>query len=140
MSLHVFNVDLIGPTFAIQTDESLDYMQSLIMRLRERLGTLKESTRVSDPLRLSILLNITLMDELQRARERSFVGLPREAGALDQSEEGGFATIAARLIADLDRSLEVPNAVDARLGAPEVLPQRGPEGTVLVNDAPDRVK
>ena len=38
MSLHVFNVDLIGPTFTIQTDESLDYMQSLVMRLRERLG------------------------------------------------------------------------------------------------------
>jgi cell division protein ZapA (FtsZ GTPase activity inhibitor) len=85
MSLHVFNVDLVGPTFTIQTDESLDYMQSLIMRLRERLGSLKESTRVSDPLRLSILLNITLMDELQRARERSL-----ESGvALDSSEEEG---------------------------------------------------
>jgi cell division protein ZapA (FtsZ GTPase activity inhibitor) len=102
MSLHVFNVDLIGPTFSIQTDESLDYMQSLIMRLRERLASLKESTRVSDPLRLSILLNITLMDELQRARERSLEG----GVALDSSEVEEFASITARLIADLDRSLE----------------------------------
>ena len=118
MSLHVFNVDLVGPTFTIQTDESLDYMQSLIMRLRERLGSLKESTRVSAPLRLSILLNITLMDELQRARERSL-----ESGvALDSSEEEEFSAITARLIADLDRSLE-PSA-----------------GTVLVNDASDGVK
>jgi cell division protein ZapA (FtsZ GTPase activity inhibitor) len=118
MSLNVFNVDLIGPTFTIQTDESLDYMQSLVMRLRERLGSLKESTRVSDPLRLSILLNITLMDELQRARERSLEGgIP-----LDSSGEEEFASITARLIADLDRSLEAPTA------------------TVLVHDAPDRVK
>ena len=102
MSLHIFNVDLLGPSFAIQTDESLDYMQSLVLRLRERLATLKSSTRVSDPLRLAILLNITLMDELQRARERGGVG----EGQGGENEEVEFSAIAARLIADLDRSLE----------------------------------
>lgn len=100
MSLHVFNVDLLGPAFTIQTDESLDYMQSLVMRLRERVASLKASTRATDPLRLSILLNITLIDELQRARERSGA----EGGGPGGEEE--FAAIAARLIADLDRSLE----------------------------------
>lgn len=108
MSLHVFNVDLLGPAFAIQTDESLDYMQSLVMRLRERVASLKGSTRVADPLRLSVLLNITLMDELQRARERS-------GGGTGEGEDE-FAAIAARLIADLDRSLEDPkNGSEARL-------------------------
>jgi cell division protein ZapA (FtsZ GTPase activity inhibitor) len=102
MSLHVFNVDLLGPVFSIQTDESLDYMQSLVMRLRERIASLKESTRVSDPLRISILLNITLMDELQRARTRSV-----KEGSVPEDDET-FAEIAARLIADLDRSLETP--------------------------------
>jgi cell division protein ZapA (FtsZ GTPase activity inhibitor) len=99
MSLHIFNVDLIGPTFTIQTDESLDYMQSLVLRLREKLGALKESTKVSDPLRLSVLLNITLMDELLRAREKSLEG-----------GEEDFSAIASRLIADLDRSLEPPKS------------------------------
>lgn len=102
MALQHFNVDLIGPTFAIQTDESLDYMQSLVMRLRERLGALKGSTRVSDPLRLSVLLCITLMDELQRVRERADSGEPATVGG----EEEDFAAVAARLIADLDRTLE----------------------------------
>jgi cell division protein ZapA (FtsZ GTPase activity inhibitor) len=105
MSLQVFNVDLLGPPFAIQTDESLDYMQSLILRLRERMASLKGSTRVVDPLRLSILLNITLMDELQRAREGS-AGAAGEAWG--KSEEEEFAAITARLIADLDKSLEAP--------------------------------
>jgi cell division protein ZapA (FtsZ GTPase activity inhibitor) len=102
VSLQIFNVDLLGPTFAIQTDESLDYMQSLVLRLRERLSALKGSTRVVDPLRLSVLLNITLMDELQRARDRS--GEDGESPAPREEEE--LAAIAARLIADLDRSLE----------------------------------
>lgn len=106
MSLHVFNVDLIGPTFTIQTDESLDYMQSLVLRLRERLDSLKASTKVSDPLRLSVLLNITLMDELLRAREKSLEG----GVALDSNEAEDFSAIAARLIADLDKSLEPPHS------------------------------
>jgi hypothetical protein len=129
MSLHVFNVDLIGPTFTIQTDESLDYMQSLIMRLRERLAALKGSTRVSDPLRLSILLNITLMDELQRAREKSLEG----GVALDSSEEEEFSAITARLIADLDRSLETTKE-GVGPGPDE------PAGPVLVQDARNRIK
>jgi cell division protein ZapA len=106
MSLNVFNVDLIGPTFTIQTDESLDYMQSLVLRLRERLGALKDSTKVSDPLRLSVLLNITLMDELLRARDKSL-----DSGlAINSNHEEDFSAIAARLIADLDRSLESPKS------------------------------
>ena len=112
MSLQVFNVDLLGPAFAIQTDESLDYMQSLIMRLRERIASLKGSTRVADPLRLSVLLNITLMDELQRARDRA----NSEGIAPRASDEGEFAAIAARLIASLDRSLEThTEGVEPRL-------------------------
>jgi cell division protein ZapA (FtsZ GTPase activity inhibitor) len=108
MSLQIFNVDLLGPSFTIQTDESLDYMQSLVLRLRERVGSLKGSTRVSDPLRLSVLLNITLMDELQRAKERQLgaEGASPERAALDREEDAEFAAIAARLIADLDRSLD----------------------------------
>jgi cell division protein ZapA (FtsZ GTPase activity inhibitor) len=123
VSLNVFNVDLIGPTFTIQTDESLDYMQSLVMRLRERLSSLKESTRVSDPLRLSVLLNITLMDELQRAKERGLEGGIDVAPGPGDEE---FASIAARLIASLDRSLEAPAA--------------SASGAVLVPDAPDRIE
>jgi cell division protein ZapA len=117
VSLNVFNVDLIGPTFTIQTDESLDYMQSLVLRLKERLESLRQSTRVTDPLRLSVLLNITLMDELQRAREKSLEG----GVPIDACDEE-FSSIAARLIASLDKSLD------------------GGAGPGLAADAPDKVE
>lgn len=100
MSLNAFNVDLIGPTFAIHTDESLDYMQSLVNRLRDRLGTIKSSTKVADPLKLAILLAITLMDELVRERTKG------GEGKLDAVREEEFSAVAARLIADLDKSLD----------------------------------
>ncbi len=100
MSLNTFNVDLIGPTFAIHTDESLDYMQSLVARLRDRLGSIKASTKVSDPLKLTILLCVTLMDELVRERSRG------GEGKLEAVREEEFSALAARLIADLDKSLD----------------------------------
>ncbi|MGO8695099.1 MAG: cell division protein ZapA [Rectinemataceae bacterium] len=102
MSVQIVNIDLLGTTFSVQTDESLDYMQSLIARLRERLDALKSTTRVSDPLRLSILANITILDELVRERSRGRDGVDRpEAGAPDEE----LSRVAARLIAVIDRSL-----------------------------------
>jgi cell division protein ZapA (FtsZ GTPase activity inhibitor) len=98
--LNTFNVDLVGPTFAIHTDESLDYMQSLVARLRDRLGSIKSSTKVSDPLKLTILLSVTLMDELVRERARG------GEGKLETVREDELSAVAARLIASLDRSLE----------------------------------
>jgi len=100
VALNTFNVDLIGPTFAIHTDESLDYMQSLVSRLRDRIDAIKSSTKVSDPLKLTILLGITLMDELVRERSRG------GEGKLEAVREEELSAVAARLIADLDRSLD----------------------------------
>jgi len=98
--LNSFNVDLIGPAFAIHTDESLDYMQSLVSRLRDRISTIRSTTKVSDPLKLTILLGITLMDELVRERAKG------GEGKLEALREEELTAVAARLIANLDRSLD----------------------------------
>jgi cell division protein ZapA len=107
MSVQIVNIDLLGSSFTVQTDESLDYMESLVARLRERIDALKATTRVSDPLKLSILLNITLVDELTRERSRHSEA---EAGSAktDEAAEAELDRVAARLIADLDRSLGAP--------------------------------
>ena len=107
--MQIVNIDLFGTSFTVQTDESLDYMESLVARLRERIDGLKASTRVSDPLKLSILLNITLVDELLRERSRPQDGQAAEAGASTEGfAEAELGRVAARLIADLDRSLGEP--------------------------------
>ena len=102
MSVQIVNIDLLGTSFTVQTDESLDYMESLVLRLRERLDALKTATRVSDPLKLSILANLTILDELlrERSRDRSEA---QEIGESPQDEE--LTRVTARLIAVIDRSL-----------------------------------
>jgi len=111
MSVQIVNIELLGLSFAVQTDESAEYMEGLLGRLRERLDSLKASTHVQDPLKLSILASITFLDELARAKEgflprREDGQMPGTMRASQPVGEDEFSQVAARLIADLDRSLE----------------------------------
>lgn len=103
MSVQIVKIDLLGVSFTVQTDESIDYMESLIMRLRERFDALKASVRVADPLKLSILTNITLLDELLRERSRQGEG---GRGAPPGGADEELSRVAARLIAVIDQSLD----------------------------------
>lgn len=93
MAVNVVKVDLLGSSFSVQTDETREYIETLIGELSRRLESLRISTRVDDPLRLSILTNITLLDELARNREHA-----------GDAEEVG--RIAERLIGRIDQSLD----------------------------------
>jgi cell division protein ZapA (FtsZ GTPase activity inhibitor) len=119
MSVQIVNIDLLGTSFTVQTDESLDYMEGLIARLRERFASLSSQTRVADPLKLSILANITILDELLRERTlmtgddsmgRNGLKASAASGSLSgaSAPEEELARVTARLIADLDRSLDAP--------------------------------
>jgi cell division protein ZapA (FtsZ GTPase activity inhibitor) len=120
MSVQIVNIELLGVSFSVQTDESAEYIEGLVARLRERIDGLRASTRVQDPLKLSILAGVTILDELSRAKEGFGpmgagngpmragppAGGPQAGGPLPGEDE--FSRVAARLIADLDRSLEAP--------------------------------
>ena len=93
MAVNVVKVDLLGSSFSVQTDETREYIETLIGELSRRLDSLRASTRVDDPLRLSILANITLLDELVRNREHS--------GDADE-----VSRIAERLIGRIEQSLD----------------------------------
>jgi cell division protein ZapA (FtsZ GTPase activity inhibitor) len=120
MSVQIVNIELLGASFAVQTDESAEYIEGLVSALRARVDGLRASTRVQDPLKLSILASVTILDELSRVKE-GFGPLKAEGGAMRASRptegpegaplgEDELSRVAARLIADLDRSLETPEA------------------------------
>lgn len=74
MAVEVVEIDLLGSSFTVQTDESREYMAALVAELERRLHALRQTTQVADPLKLSILGSITILDELVRLRERSGEG------------------------------------------------------------------
>jgi len=96
MPIETVRVELLGASFAIQTDESVEYVQSLIEHLRSKIEAVKASSRVEDPLKAAILAGIFLVDEQRRDRQGASASQP----AIDLGE------FADRLIAKIDDSLE----------------------------------
>ena len=70
MPVQLVTIKVLGASFSIQTDESREYMEALLSELERRLESLSAATKVSDPLKLSILANITLLDELAALRKQ----------------------------------------------------------------------
>lgn len=71
MPVQLVTIKVLGASFSIQTDESREYMEALLSELERRLEALSSATKVSDPLKLSILANITFLDELTAMRKQS---------------------------------------------------------------------
>ncbi len=102
MAVQLVTIEVLGASFAVQTDETREYMETLLAELERRLDSLRTATRVADPLKLSILANITMLDELARLR--------RQVGANQASDELG--RLAERLIGRLDEELGAAEAAE----------------------------
>ncbi len=102
MPVQLVNIEILGASFSVQTDETREYMETLLGELERRLDALKAATRVADPLKLSILANITLLDELARARKEA-------QASVVQAE---FEKVAERLIVELGAALDGEDAAE----------------------------
>lgn len=87
----VVPVELLGITFSVRTDESPEYIQGLVTELRDRFSRLSAGAKVADPLKLAILSNLLILDEMRR-------GSGRKGGT-------GVEFEASSLLASLDRKL-----------------------------------
>ncbi len=96
MAVQTLKIELLGASFTIQTDESREYMEAILAHLRRRTEEVQRTTRVTDPLKTSILASVYIVDELFRERDR-------RGGRADDPEELGRA--ADRLIERLERKL-----------------------------------
>jgi len=99
MPIETVRVELLGASFVIQTDESREYVESLIAYLGSKIETVKTSSKVDDPLKASILAGIFLVDELYRERVDASIRSGLAAPDVD------VGAVADRLIAKIDDSL-----------------------------------
>lgn len=97
MDIETVRVELLGASFAIQTDESKEYVESLIGYLGSKLETVKASSKVDDPLKVALLAGLYLVDELYRER--------LDTGTGEKSRDLDLGAVADRLISRIDDSL-----------------------------------
>ncbi|PKL09221.1 MAG: cell division protein ZapA [Spirochaetae bacterium HGW-Spirochaetae-7] len=99
MAIETVRVELLGASFTIQTDESKEYVESLLAYLGSKIETVKASSKVDDPLKASILAGIFLVDELYRERVDASTHSSQAEPDVD------IGAVAERLITRIDETL-----------------------------------
>jgi cell division protein ZapA (FtsZ GTPase activity inhibitor) len=113
MAVETVRINVLGTSFVIQTDETEQYINSLLAYYQSRLDLVARDSRVSDPLKQSILASIYILDEL--FRERVEHSVHRD---LDSDMGNELSQIAQRLIARIDTTLRDAGNVSAGTDIP----------------------
>jgi cell division protein ZapA (FtsZ GTPase activity inhibitor) len=92
LSSQIVPIEILGVSFTIRTDESPDYIGGLVAELKERFSRVSSQMRIADPLKLALVNNLLLLDELRRGEDQ------KAATAKDFE--------ASTLLDDLDKRLD----------------------------------
>jgi len=78
-------IEILGVSFTIRTDEDEEYIQGLVSELKERLSKVSGQMKIVDPLKLSIITNLLVIDEMHQKsgqKEKAMVSKEYEAANL----------------------------------------------------------
>ncbi|ORC34215.1 hypothetical protein B4O97_12945 [Marispirochaeta aestuarii] len=89
-------IDILGTTLKVNTDEDPRYLSQLINYLHEKTHEVRSSTQLNDPLKISILTSLFLIDELYKER----------SGIEKAGENGDLSVLAEGMIKKLEESLD----------------------------------
>ena len=95
-------IDVLGTSFSAQADEDDEYLEKLSSYYKEITSTIKKSTNLQDPMKISILAGITLVAELYKEKQKNFI----LSSNLDNSELRQAEIITQSLIEKIDGVLD----------------------------------
>jgi len=90
------HVNILGTSFTIRSDEDEAYMKRILWYLERKVEETKSRTPIADPIKISILTSIFIIDELLREKSRG----GRDGTLPEESDE--MEKIALRLISEID--------------------------------------
>lgn len=87
MSKGQLNIDLLGTSFAIQANETDEYLNKIYNHYLHVLDQVRQSSSVKDPLKLAILAGILIADELYKEElsEQGSQDIIRDAFDIEKS-------------------------------------------------------
>jgi cell division protein ZapA (FtsZ GTPase activity inhibitor) len=97
MAENLTTIELLGISFTIRTQEDPAYIGDVIAYYRKRLDETAARIAITDPLKVSVLVALNVVDELFKER------VANGAAAEDARHAGEITT---RLIAQIDRALD----------------------------------
>ncbi len=91
-------IEVLGTAFVVQSDQDPAYLREIIDFFKSRVRDIENTVSTKDPLKISILASILVIDEFLKYKTGQAPGNSIEA--LEA------ASIAQRLIRDLDKMLD----------------------------------
>jgi cell division protein ZapA (FtsZ GTPase activity inhibitor) len=91
-------IEVLGTAFTIETDEDPEYVADIVDYYKTKVQEIRKSVSTSDPLKISILSGLLVIDELFRERSRD-----DGASASDRDSDGDSAR-------DSDEGTRVPHS------------------------------
>lgn len=65
------HIDMLGASFSAQAEEDTAYLEKLLSYYKEITDSIHSSSGVCDPIKISILAGIALVDELYKEKKKS---------------------------------------------------------------------
>jgi len=93
-------IQVLGTSFAIQTDESPEYVEKLVNYVKTKIEILQKSLDTKDSMRILVIAAVLIADELHKEREKR----PSSSENIDELEG-----ITENILAKLDRALDAEN-------------------------------
>jgi cell division protein ZapA (FtsZ GTPase activity inhibitor) len=97
MAENLTTIELLGISFTIRTQEDPAYIGDVVAYYRKRLDETAARIAITDPLKVSVLVALNVVDELFKERIANGV-------ASEHARQAGEIT--TRLIAQIDRALD----------------------------------
>lgn len=99
-------IDILGTSFSAQTAEDDDYLRRLLSYYTKITDSIASSSGVSDPIKVSILAGIALVDELYKEKEKNAVLMHSSAkDSIPQEDDDKIEEIAQNVIERLNGAL-----------------------------------
>lgn len=92
-------VDMLGAKFSIRGDEDDAYLNKLYSYYKEIIGTIQQKKKLDNPLQVSILAGITLVDELLKEKTQNIVN---KESSLDRDK----IQIAQKMTSDMIKQID----------------------------------
>ena len=93
---HSFRIELLGTSLTIRSREDQAYFNRILWYLEKKVEETKQRTNIVDPIKIAILTNVYIIDELLREKSRNGRDSPLDG----ESEEMERLTL--RMISEID--------------------------------------
>ena len=99
MAENRLEVRVLGTSFIIRSDEDSAYLKRILWYLEKKIEETRRRTPVADPVKIAVLTNFYVIDELLREKSRG-----GRNGTLE-GESDEMERIALRLISEIDEAI-----------------------------------